>query len=160
MKRLSSFIIAVAVFALLTTATESAAQGFDYASIEIEVVAAPAALQPGQSGKLEITIDIPPGYMLSAEDGYLEIVVLEEVPGTAFGELEKPDADVVDQAGGHYLGEKTLRQSLAVSEEAAAGEREIKLGFKLQVCDMAGLCYLPTDPEDVTRTASLAVKGE
>jgi hypothetical protein len=155
MRMLTAIILAL----LLTVAlcATAAAQEFDYTELKIEITPPKELLQPGTNAKLSIAITIPVGYTLSGESDLLAVKLMEKVEGFAFGSLLLPEAHFTDQLGGHYVNSVTVQLPVTAAPGLAPGEYEFTFGFVLQVCEINGICYFPTEAKDLTRAVTLEV---
>ncbi|HUX07719.1 MAG TPA: hypothetical protein VMX35_10450 [Acidobacteriota bacterium] len=144
---------------MVVVAAPLSAQEFDYSDIDIEVRITESRIPQGGSSTLIIRIEVPYGFSLSAMDGVFDIVPLNEIEGVTFGDLQNPPPDKVDEVGGHYLGETIFRLPFTIAD-IPPGEREIILGFMLQICDEeSGMCMFPSDPEDIQRSVKFEIVG-
>ena len=151
------FISFVSLGFVLLLPSLAAAQGFDYNNISIELSVKEASYPPGGKGMILVKFTIPDGYTMSAEEGLLEVVLLNKVEGIALGKLIRVKPDMTDQTGGHYLGEKTIGLPFTVEKNAKKGTRKLKFGFVMQACEDHGTCFPPTSAEEITRNLEINI---
>jgi len=150
----------LAIILLAAVSQTVLAQPFDYNEIGIDALVEPQQVLQGGRAFIVVVLDVPMGYTLTDSSATFAMEP-GEIEGFRYGQLEKPEHDHVDEAGGHWGGFIEFRIPLDVSDTARPGKREIEIKLKLQACDdLSGLCYRPTPMNTSAVVEVIAAKSE
>lgn len=131
------------------------AQGFDYKDIEIALTIKGGELTVGQKGEIVVTFTIPFGYSLTTNDQYPEIRLINHVSGLMLGKLEKSEPHYSDATGGHWEFKATCTLSFYFTHDTKPGKYEAVFGFVMQACEKNGMCFFPSDAENIQRRITI-----
>jgi thiol:disulfide interchange protein DsbD len=149
---------AIALLVLALFVPSVAAQGFEYDDIGITIKMDPAQVAPGGEGKFTVTLNAPFGFSVTDIESVFGIIPMNEIEGVTFASLIKPAPDKVDAVGGHFVGMTEFTLPFSVAQEAATGEFDLTIGFRLQACDEETMmCFSPVSEEDIQRTVKLII---
>ena len=113
--------------------------------VGLDITVEPERLEPGGSAGVEVTYSFPPGTYQLLQPEYFFVAV---EPQRDFNFVPGPLPEGQEKAGiTAYRGEVSVSGRIQTTPNISPGEHRISIQVGYQVCDDAGVCYLPETEE-------------